>query len=107
VAYFHLTGRRLYETQSDHDLVYQVLNAPAPTLAAGGAPDAPAALAALVARCLEKDRDARPSTIGEVAAILAEVARARPWREEDAREWWQRRAGEPAGGADGEMPAAA
>ena len=34
VAFFLLTGRRVFETQSDHDLVYQVLNVPAPSIAA-------------------------------------------------------------------------
>jgi hypothetical protein len=47
-------------------------------------------LAGLVARCLAKGREERPDSIAEVAAILAEVARERPWREEEAREWWAR-----------------
>ena len=42
VAFFILTGRRVFETQSDHDLVYQVLNVPAPSIAGCGAADAPA-----------------------------------------------------------------
>jgi serine/threonine-protein kinase len=88
VAFFLVTGRRLYETQSDHDLVYHVLNVPAPSILDGGAPDAPAGLASLVARCLAKDREARPSTVAEVAAVLAAVARERPWREEEAAAWW-------------------
>ena len=93
VAFFILTGRRVFETQSEHDLVYQVLNVPAPSIADSGAADAPPVLAALVARCLAKDRGERPATVGEVAAVLAEVARERPWREDDARAWWSRRPG--------------
>ncbi len=93
VAFFILTGRRVFETQSEHDLVYQVLNVPAPSIADSGAADAPPVLAALVARCLSKDRGERPATVGEVAAVLAEVARERPWREDDARAWWSRRPG--------------
>ena len=91
VAFFLLTGRRVFETQSEHDLVYQVLNVPAPPISACGADDAPAVLEALVARCLAKDREERPRTIAEAAAVLAEVARQRPWREEDARQWWAKR----------------
>jgi serine/threonine-protein kinase len=91
VAFFVLTGRRVFETQSDHDLVYQVLNVPAPSIAACGAQDSPAILEALVARCLSKDRKERPQSIAEVAAVLAEVARQRPWREDDARAWWANR----------------
>jgi serine/threonine-protein kinase len=102
VAFFMLTGRRLFETQSDHDLVYQVLNVTAPSIAASGAADAPVLLAGLVARCLAKVREERPDSIAEVAAILAEVARERPWREEEAREWWARWPGrEPRSGDAG------
>jgi len=102
VAFFILTGRRVFETQSEHDLVYQVLNVPAPSIADSGAADAPPILAALVARCLAKDRGERPATVAEVAAVLAEVARERPWREDDARAWWSRWPGrEPKAGADG------
>ena len=101
VAFFVLTGRRVFETQSDHDLVYQVLNVEAPSIARSGAGDAPAALDALVSRCLAKDRDARPGSIAEVAAVLAEVARGLPWREDEARQWWalRDRAQEPGAGA--------
>jgi hypothetical protein len=62
-----------------------VLNEPAAPLAAA---DVPAELAALVARCLEKERDARPATIGEVDAVLEAVARDFPWTQADARAWW-------------------
>ncbi len=89
VAFFLLTGRRVFEAQTEHDLVYQVLNVPAPSIREHGAADAPAALEALVARCLAKDRAERPGTVTEVAAVLAEVARERPWSDADARGWWQ------------------
>jgi serine/threonine-protein kinase len=95
VAFFLLTGRRVFETQSDHDLVHKVLNEAAPGLAASGAEDAPPVLEALIARCLAKEREARPASILEVAAVLAELTRQRPWREEDAREWWSRREAPP------------
>ncbi|MGE0355545.1 MAG: serine/threonine-protein kinase [Burkholderiales bacterium] len=106
VAFFLLTGRRLFESQSDHDLVYQVLNVAAPSIAISGAADAPAALEALVARCLAKDRQARPGSISEVAAVLREVARECPWREADSRAWWEGRdeassREAPAGAGDG------
>jgi serine/threonine-protein kinase len=92
VAYFIVTGRHVFEAETDHDLVYRILNDPAPTLAAGGALDAPAELEALVASCLEKDREKRPADVAAVAAVLAEIARNYPWREIDARRWWNERA---------------
>ena len=101
VAFFVLTGRRVFETSSDHDLVYQVLNVAAPSILACGAGDAPAALDALVARCLSKDRENRPSSIAEVVGVLGELAREFPWREEEARRWWANRDREKEAGASG------
>jgi serine/threonine-protein kinase len=105
VAYFLLTGKRVFETESDHDLVYRVLNEPAPALSGAGTAGIPDALVALVARCLAKDRDQRPARIEEMAAVLAQVARDHPWREADARQWWESRGhelgiGEPPEGKD-------
>ena len=60
MASFKLTGRRVFETQSDHDLVYQVLNVPAPSIAECGAADAPSVLADLVAR--SRTSGSRPRT---------------------------------------------
>jgi serine/threonine-protein kinase len=94
VAFFLLTGRPLFEAATDHDLVYQILNRPAPTLAEGGMRDPPHLLEALLARCLSKNRDERPASIDEVASVLAEVARQFPWPEEDARLWWTAHAAE-------------
>jgi serine/threonine-protein kinase len=88
VAFFLLTGRRVFEAASDHDLVNQVLHTPPRSPSQAGAPDVPPLLDALVLRCLAKDRDERPATIMEVVAVLREVARARPWREEMAADWW-------------------
>jgi tRNA A-37 threonylcarbamoyl transferase component Bud32 len=105
VAFFLLTGRRIFEAQSDHDLVYQVLNVPAPSIAEAGAGDAPPVLASLVARCVAKERGDRPGSVAEVAAILAQVARERPWREEDAAAWWANWPGRPE--AKSPAPAAA
>jgi len=88
VAYFILAGRSPFAAETEHDAIYKVLNEPAPPLAAAGAADVPAALAALVARCLEKQREARPATIEDVDAVLEAVARDFPWTQADARAWW-------------------
>ncbi|HYC36649.1 MAG TPA: protein kinase [Usitatibacter sp.] len=93
VAYFIVTGSHAFKAETDHDLVYRILNDPAPTLAHGGARDVPAELEALVARCLRKDREERPRDIEEVSAVLAGIARNHPWSERDARRWWEERAG--------------
>ena len=92
VAYFIITGKHAFQAETDHDLVYRILNDPPPTLARGGALDVPAQLEALLARCLAKDREERPRNIDEVAAVLADIARNHPWREVDALRWWKARA---------------
>jgi len=88
VAWFAIAGRPAFDAKTDHDIVYRVLNEPAPSLATA-APGAPAALVTLVARCLAKDRVERPASIGEVQAALAAIAREHPWSEADARAWWE------------------
>ena len=96
VAWFALAGRAAFEAQTEHDIVYHVMNEPAPPLAEAvrGVPDE---LAELVDRCLAKDRDARPAGIDEVQEVLARIARDHPWTEAEARAWWERHGGgEPA-----------
>jgi len=88
VAWFAIAGRPAFDAKTDHDIVYRVLNEPAPSLATA-APGAPAALVTLVAGCLAKDRGERPASIGEVQAALAAIAREHPWSEADARAWWE------------------
>lgn len=89
VAWFAAAGRPAFEGESDHDIVYRVMNEPAPPLESA-VPGAPAALAGLVRRCLSKERAERPQDIEEVQAVLADLARSNPWTEAEARAWWER-----------------
>jgi serine/threonine-protein kinase len=88
VAYFAITGHPAFEAETDHDIVYRVLNEPPPRLAGSAVGGVPAALESLIARALAKDRESRPATIDEVLAVLDEVAKDLPWTEADARAWW-------------------
>ncbi|MDQ3025401.1 MAG: serine/threonine protein kinase [Pseudomonadota bacterium] len=88
VAWFALAGRPAFEAQTDHDIVYRVMNEMAPSLATGAVQGVPAALESLVARCLAKEREARPTDIEEVRRTLDDIAVALPWGEADARAWW-------------------
>ena len=92
VAFYALTGRNAFEARTDHDIVYRVMNEPAPALSQAGAADVPGALEALVMRCLEKDRERRPARVDEVRTVLEAVAATHPWTEADARAWWDARA---------------
>lgn len=89
VGFFLLTGQRLFETETEHDLTYQVLHT-VPRLASECSPFAvPAELDALIGRCVEKDPAARPQSIAEVASILDGVLVHMPWTRGQIDAWWR------------------
>ncbi len=89
VGFFLLTGKRLFETETEHDLTYHVLHE-IPRLPSECSPFAvPAELDALIGRCLEKDPADRPQTIAAVASILDGVLVLQPWRRDQIDAWWQ------------------
>ena len=89
VGFFLLTGKRLFETETEHDLTYQVLHI-VPRLASACSPFAvPAELDALIGRCVEKAPEARPQSIAEVASILDGVLVHLPWTRRQIDAWWR------------------
>lgn len=70
VLYEGLMGRRPFQAETYPALVLAVSQAPTPPMA----PRIPRRLQAVVLRCLAKDREARFSTIAELAAALAPFA---------------------------------
>ncbi|MCM2290271.1 MAG: serine/threonine protein kinase [Sulfuritalea sp.] len=90
VGFYLLTGKRLFESETEHDLTYQVLHT-LPRLASTCSPFAvPAELDALIGRCLEKEPSARPQTIAEVASALDGVLVHMPWTRIQIDAWWQK-----------------
>jgi serine/threonine-protein kinase len=90
VGYFLLTGRRLFETETEHDLLYQAMHV-VPPLASEHAPHPlPVELDALIARCVEKDPDKRPQSMAEVASALDAVLVYQPWTRQQINAWWER-----------------
>jgi len=90
VGFFLLTGKRLFETETEHDLTYQVLHT-VPRLASECSPFAvPVELDALIGRCLEKDPAARPQTIVEVASALDGLLVHMPWTRDKIDAWWKK-----------------
>jgi serine/threonine protein kinase len=71
-----LTGKAVFESDSMAGLCTLVATAPAPLLRSERA-DAPAALEALIARCLEKDPARRVQSVAELAGGLSSIAPAR------------------------------
>ena len=52
-------------------------------------PDVPRDLAAVVMRCLEKNRDDRYANVAELREALLDCESAGRWTRERAHEWWQ------------------
>jgi len=90
VAYYLLTARRLFETETDHDLTYRILHAAAPRAAENAKHPVPHALDELIAQCLEKDPAARPRDVHEVMAVLDAVLAEQPWTLEQIEAWWRK-----------------
>ncbi|MBZ0126725.1 MAG: serine/threonine protein kinase [Rhodocyclaceae bacterium] len=90
VGYYLLTGKRLFETETEHDLIYQVLHT-VPPLASERSPfTVPVELDALIGRCLEKDPDRRPQSMAEVASALDAVLVYQPWTRQQISAWWEK-----------------
>ncbi len=89
VGFFLLTGKRVFETETEHDLTYQVLHT-VPKLASECSPFAvPVELDALIGRSLEKDPADRPQSIAEVAGALDGLLVHMPWTRAQIDAWWK------------------
>jgi serine/threonine-protein kinase len=92
VAFFMVTGRKVFDAADELALTTKILNEPAPRAAALAPQSVPPALDALVAACLEKRREDRPQRIGDVLAVLEALSRDLPWTQADAQGAWAQRA---------------
>lgn len=98
VAYWLLTGKRVFEAQTRHDmLVMHAHQKPVPPSARIRVPVDPA-LEAVVMSCLDKNPNRRPQTARELGETLGALRFELAWTEERARLWWTQRgiAGGPA-----------
>jgi serine/threonine-protein kinase len=88
VAFFVLTGRRMFETLDDLALTSLVLNEVPPRASSVAPQPVPEALDMLIAACLEKSREDRPQTIGEFSDVLEALAVRHRWTQRDAEAAW-------------------
>jgi tRNA A-37 threonylcarbamoyl transferase component Bud32 len=72
LAYELLAYQRPFDASTVSALLFQILHRPHVSLATRS-PEVPPTLAALVDRCLEKDRERRPQSFTEIRAELAEL----------------------------------
>ncbi len=90
VAYNLLTGRRLFESKTDVDVLCKVMNEPPVPIRDCVDMDLPDALVDLVERCLAKDAADRPQRVNEVLQVLEGVEHDL-WSASDAEAWWRAR----------------
>ncbi|HZM34556.1 MAG TPA: serine/threonine protein kinase [Burkholderiales bacterium] len=88
VAFFMITGRKVFDATDELALTTKILNEPAPRAAALAGQGVPPALDALIAACLEKRREDRPQRIAELQEVLERLSRELPWTQADAQAAW-------------------
>jgi serine/threonine protein kinase len=90
VGYWLLTGKRVFEAETRHDmLVMHAHQKPlTPTARVGKAVHS--GLESVVMACLEKNPDRRPQTARELRERLAGLSFEMPWTPERAALWWKR-----------------
>jgi len=98
VAYWLLTGERVFVGRTPVEvLLHHVKTPPVPPSERAGR-EIPPALEALVLACLAKDPDERPPSAEWLSARLAECEVKEGWAPERAREWWETNAADLVGG---------
>lgn len=88
VGYYLLTGRPVFESDSDLDMATQVLNTPPQRPSQVALQPIPAELDLAIYRCLAKSRADRPQTIDELIRVFDACLGDQPWRGIAAQEWW-------------------
>src|SRR5690606_19066141 len=89
VAYFMLTGHRVFEERSSmRALIDHVSAVPVPPSHRTELV-IPGELEAVVMSCLDKEPVRRPADAGVLGSMLEECAVDVPWSHARAKEWWQ------------------
>jgi serine/threonine-protein kinase len=90
VGYWLLTGKRVFEAETRHDmLVMHAHQRPVTPSTRVGKP-LHAGLEAVIMACLEKNPDRRPQTARELRERIDALSFDHPWTEERAALWWKR-----------------
>ena len=89
VAYWLLSGTRLFTADSPMQALIKHINDPPVAPSKRSELTIPPELDALVLQCLEKDPNKRPNGAEELSAELQEIPLDHRWSREDARRWWE------------------
>jgi eukaryotic-like serine/threonine-protein kinase len=95
VAYWLLTGRLVFEAESPLLMLACHLQEPPTPPSAHCSSALPPELDQLVLSCLAKEPHERPGAMDEVMQALEACPGSGGWTNDDARQWWAARAGDP------------
>ena len=88
VAYFMLTGKKLFEAPDDLTLTTRILNEEPLRVASVASQAIPVELDILVAACLEKKREDRPQRVADLVEAFEALSAELRWTQREAEEWW-------------------
>jgi serine/threonine-protein kinase len=89
LAYFLVTGHRVFTGKTSVDVCVQHVSTPPVPPSRRTERPVPAGLEGVILACLEKDPARRPSDARTLARTLAELPEAAEWDEDAAMEWWR------------------
>jgi serine/threonine-protein kinase len=88
VAYWLLTGRKVFEAGNAMQMVIDHVRTPPVPPSERTSQPIPEGLESLVLRCLEKDPARRPASVVELSRQLAALGLDELWTEDRAQAWW-------------------
>jgi serine/threonine-protein kinase len=91
VAFWLLTGRTVFQGATVMEVLMQHARDEPPSPSRYSELPVPAALDAVIVRCLAKSRDDRPQSADELAEALTAACDPRAWTSRRASEWWKLR----------------
>jgi eukaryotic-like serine/threonine-protein kinase len=89
VGYFLLTGRRLFDGKTPADVCIQQVTKPPKPFAEVTTREIPAALEAVIMKCLAKTPSERYPTAAALAEALEALALPHDWDRAEAKRWWR------------------
>jgi hypothetical protein len=96
VAYWLLTGKLVFTSDSPMGLIMQHVQTPPTRPSARTEQPIPPALDELILSCLAKDPGQRPQSARELSLRLSQIRGFEEWTQERARDWWHAQALVPA-----------
>ncbi len=89
VAFWLLTGRRLFEKDTAIATIVAHINAAPAAPSTRAELPIPAELDSLVLACLSKDPADRPESADQLERALSQIGTETPWTQERAEQWWR------------------